>query len=161
MVIYRGFKKGIALIEIVIGLTIISTALVIILSNYKSHLTAAINNTSTVKATFLTEETFEAIRFLRDYSWSQNIVSLTENTEYYLYWNGSMWAGTNVPQNIDGFIRFFKLLPVYRDNFDRITDSGGTLDVNTKKVEVTLSWSVGSATTTKIFSTYITNLFNN
>ena len=154
-------SQGIALLELVVGLSIISVALAALLLSYKAHLRAGLANTQSLKAAYLSEEAFEAVRFMRDSGWTKNIASLVNGTAYYLYWSGSSWTSTSTVQNVDGFSRSFKVSAVNRDSNDDIVTSGGTLDSNAKKVDVTVAWNPGNATTTKVLSTYITNLFNN
>ncbi len=131
---------GMALMEIVVGLAIISISLISLLSNYRTHLKAVSANIQAIKANYLAEETFEVVRFLRDSSWTKNIANLTDNIDYYIYWDGTVWTSTTTPQSIDDFSRYFKLSSVNGDD-------------NVKKVDVTVG--------TKTLSTYITNLFEN
>lgn len=157
----RHTSRGIALIEVVVALSIISIALVALLVNYKAHLKAALSNTQAVKASYLVEEGFEAVRFLRDGSWSRNIQTLTAGTAYSLYWNGTVWLATTTPQYVDEFQRTFSVAAVSRDGNSDIVSSGGTVDPDTKRVDVSVAWSTAAGTTTKTVSTYLTNLFNN
>ena len=131
---------GMALMEIVVGLAIISISLISLLSNYRAHLKAISANIESIKATYLAEETLEVVRFLRDSSWTKNIANLSDDTDYYIYWDGNVWVSTTTPQLIDDFSRSFKLSSVNGDE-------------NVKKVDVTVD--------TKTLSTYITNLFKN
>ena len=133
-------NTGMALVEIVVGLAIISISLISLLSNYRAHLKAVSANIESIKATYLAEETLEVVRFLRDSSWTKNIANLSDDTDYYIYWDGNVWVSTTTPQLIDDFSRSFKLSSVNGDE-------------NVKKVDVTVD--------TKTFSTYITNLFKN
>src|SRR3989344_5170826 len=49
---------------------------------------------------------------------------------------------------------------VYRHGGEDITESG-TLDPDTKKVTVSVSWRAQSGTSTRSLSIYMTNMFNN
>ena len=133
-------NTGMTLMEIAVGLAIISISLISLLSNYRAHLKAVSANIESIKATYLAEETLEVVRFLRDSSWTKNIANLSDDTDYYIYWDGNVWVSTTTPQLIDDFSRSFKLSSVNGDE-------------NVKKVDVTVD--------TKTFSTYITNLFKN
>ncbi len=133
-------NKGMALVEIVVGLAIISISLISLLSNYRAHLKAVSVNIESVKAVYLAEETLEVVRFLRDSSWTKNIANMADDTDYYIYWDGTIWTSTTTPQLIDDFSRSFKLSSVNGDE-------------NVKKVDVTVG--------TKTLSTYIANLFKN
>lgn len=156
----RSTQRGMALIELLVGLTIISIALVSLLTTYRAHLKAALANTNAIKASYLAEEAFEAVRFLKDSNWNGTIANKTNGTAYYLSWNGTSWTVTTTPQYVDEFLRTITFSAVNRDSNDDITTSGGTLDPNIKKVDVTIAWQETSATTTKTLSTYMTKLSN-
>ena len=157
----QRYNKGVAMLELVVGLTIITISLSALLNNYKAHVRAALANTQEVKASYLAEETLEVVRFLRDSGWTSNIASLTNGTTYYLYWTGSTWVSTTTAQYVDDLSRSFIVSAVNRDSNDDIVASGGTLDSGTKKIDVTVAWRPTQATTTKTISTYLTNLFSN
>lgn len=165
-IIHTSTKGGFALIEIIVGASIMLVVLTGIISGYGGYLRATARNTLSLQATYILEEGIEATRILRDFGWSANIAALTTGATYYFSWNGTRWVTTAVPVVIDGaFTRTLVLSPVYRDANQDIA-GGGSLDVNTKKATVTVSW--GSTTTpnvyaggTKSLSVYITNLFNN
>jgi type II secretory pathway pseudopilin PulG len=154
--------RGMGLVEIVIGAAIITTTIVALLSTFTMYTKYAIANQKNIQATILMNEGFEAVRFMRDYSWTVYIAPLTTGTQYYLNFNGSLWVATTTPQTyVDGlFLRTFQLDSVYRDTNEDIAASG-TLDINTKKVTVSISYVAGHATTTTSSSAYITKLFVN
>jgi type II secretory pathway pseudopilin PulG len=154
-------QQGMGLLEIVVGLSILAVTMASMVMTYKAYIRASFATTESIQASYLAEETFEAVKMLRDKSWTSNIATLTNGTTYYLYWNGSTWVATTTLQYVDNqFLRSFKLAAVNRDSNDDIAVSG-TLDANTKKVDVSVAWQVAPATTTKTLSTYITNLFSN
>lgn len=149
--------------EIVIGVGVISISIFSLsaVSNLALRLTEeSIRNT---QAAFLMEEGIEALKILRDSSWSANILPLAVDTTYYLYFSDHKWQATYTNIYIDGnFERSFKLQNVNRnDTNDDIVSSGGILDPDTKKLTISVSWLSRTATTTKTLSTYITNFFNN
>lgn len=114
-----------------------------------------------VKAAYLLEEGVEAVKLLRDSSWSTYITPLSTSVTYYYTWTGSLWRETVTPALIDTlFARTFVVENVYRDS-NKDIQSSGTLDPNTKKFTVSVAWKAGSATTTRQVATYITNMFNN
>lgn len=158
----RDLKKGISLVEVVIGSAIILVAFLSLIGTYNVFLRASFANTNTVQASLLVEEGIEAIRIFRDSGWMANIAPLSNNTDYYFYWNSSTWTATTTSVLVDGiYERKFVLAPVYRSSSDVIAPSG-TLDANIKKATVTVSWlSPAGATTSLSAATYITNLFAN
>ena len=69
------------------------------------------------------------------------------------------WKATSTIYTIDSiFDRTFKLYSVNRDSNGRVVLNGGTLDSNTRELTVSVSWRLKGATTTKVLSTYITNI---
>jgi hypothetical protein len=152
--------KAFGLVEVVIAISIFTTAFLSLSVTYQYYLRHALANETTVKGAFLLEEGIEAIKIMRDNGWTSKIASLTVNQTYYLYFNNTTWVSTTTAETIGDFSRSFKLAPVYRDGNSDIASSG-TLDSNIKKATVTLSWFDAGTTTVKSMTTYITNLFSN
>ena len=153
--------KGIGLVEVLIATAIILITLSGLIAAYNFYLKNALLNLKTLQASLLAEEGIEALRSLRDTGFATQIVPLGTGTTHYFGWTGSTFTATTSNILIDGFYeRKFVLDPVYRDSADKIA-GGGTLDPNTKKVTVSVSWRVGNSTTTRSIATYLTNLFNN
>ncbi|OGZ07036.1 MAG: hypothetical protein A2942_02955 [Candidatus Lloydbacteria bacterium RIFCSPLOWO2_01_FULL_50_20] len=156
-------QTGFTLIEIVVAASMITISLVSIAMYYKKALDVSENTTRHIQSGFLLEEGLEAIKMLRDQSWSGNIATLSTTTTYYLYWSGTLWMSTTTPQKIENiFERSFRIAEVRRDGSDNIASSG-TLDDGTRKVTVSVTWPVegGGAATPDIAETYITNLLTN
>ncbi|MES2059455.1 MAG: hypothetical protein V4438_00305 [Patescibacteria group bacterium] len=156
-------KTGMGLVEVVIGSAILATGFIILIQVYGLYARAAVANVSKIQAAFLLEEGQEAVRVMRDKSWSSNIAPLTAGSTYYLYWNGTLWTSTTTASMIDHkFARTAILQNVYRDASQNIAVSG-TSDANIKKIVVSVGWkdSPTAATTTKSVSTYLTNIFSN
>lgn len=153
-----NFKNGFGLIEVIVGVAIISVSFLGLMS--VAHLSFKILERSShnLKAGFLLEEGAEAVKIIRDSGWS-NINSLSNGVNYYLNFNGTTWLTTATPVYVDNiFERKFVLSNVYRDINDDIATSG-TIDTGTKKITISVSWKEGGSTVTQSFSTYITNLF--
>ena len=159
----KNLKKGSGLVEILIAVFIFSIILGSLITASSTYFSGAGDNLISTKGAYLAEEGIEAVKTIRDSSWN-NISSLSDNTNYYLYFDTSsstnnIWKATTTASSIDStFIRTFKVNAVYRDSNGRIISSGGTLDLNTEKVTVSISWKSKNSTTTKTLSTYITNL---
>ncbi len=153
---------GSALLEVLFGVSVVSIVLLSLLGAYNIYLKNAFRLTEKVQASFLAEEGVEAIRVIRDSSFSTGLSTLVSNTSYYFSFEGGTWKATTSDIFIDGlFSRKFVVSNVSRDANDDIVTSGGTNDSNTKKAVVTVSWNSGGATSTVSISTYITNLFSN
>ena len=163
---------GLILIEVVISVSILLVVFLSLIAVYNYYIKVSINNIPLIKSSYLLEEDIEVVKILRDDSWTSKISPLTLETKYYIVYNvnAPTFDVTLTPQSlIDGvYQRTFTLSSVTRDSDSDIQSFGnasggasGTIDTNTKKLTVTVSWWNGSATTTKQLSTYITNIFNN
>lgn len=158
----RATAEGFGLLEIAIGISVISLSIfsLTVVSNLALKLTE--ESARNTQASFLLEEGVEALKILRDSSWSANIASLTPGTTYYFSFTNHNWQATSTNIYIDGiFERSFFLHDVNRDINDDIVSSGGIPDPDTKKITVSVSWRFRNSTTTQSVSAYITNLFNN
>lgn len=156
------FQKGITLVEVLVATAIILSFLIALISVHNTYLRSSFSNLDEIKATYLAEEGIEAVKGLRDASWTTNIAPLVNGTSYYLVYTGTLWATSTTFALIDSkYTRKVVLSAVNRDASSDITTSGGSTDANTRKVNVTVSWSTGSATSTRSIDTYITNLFGN
>lgn len=156
----KNRKTGLALVEVVIGTAIISAAILAASTAYSTYVSYALRHQRSVQAIYLIGEEIEAVTFLRDKGWTENIATLSNDVTYYIIWD-SYWKATTTPQYVDGqFLRMFSLSAVYRDGQDRIASSG-TLDPDTRLVTASISYVDGKATTTDTMSTYITNLYGN
>jgi Tfp pilus assembly protein PilV len=156
-------KVGIGMLETLVGLSILVSAVLVLMAAFNSYTTVALRETDVLTANYLAEEGIEAVRSMRDESFASNIVAQTTGTAYHLTFNGSDWDFTSTPQTIDGkFTRTTTLDDVYRRDSDSdIVDvSSGdpkTLDPEALKVTVEVSWD----SETRTIVTYLTDLFDN
>jgi prepilin-type N-terminal cleavage/methylation domain-containing protein len=154
-------NKGFGLMEIVVAVAIASIALYGMSETARMSFRYINDATKKVQAAFLMEEGVEVVKIFRDTGWSTNIESLGTSTPYYLTFSAGTWQSSSVNTFVDDtFERKFQLDPVIRNASDDIAASG-TIDPDTLKLTVTVSWRSGSATTSQSISTYITNLFQN
>jgi hypothetical protein len=157
------YKKGMGVIEVLIGATIITVGVLALITAFNTYLKYALSNDKNAQAAYLGEETLESLGFLRDGSWKGNIKNLSTTTTYYLAWNvtKSWWQPTTTPQYVDGiFLRSFTLTDVFRDGNGKIA-STGTFDPSAKFITVSLSFFQGHSTSTKTMATYLTDLYQN
>ena len=110
------------------------------------------------EATYLAEEALEAVRVLRNDSWSNEIAPLSNNTVYYPVKIATDWTLTTTPPApINSlYTRTIQLQAVYRDANDDISASG-TLDPKTRKVTATVTWPERGQAKTITLDTYLTN----
>lgn len=157
----RKSEKGLSIIELVIVVSIISVFIISVALSYSLLLRLAFSNLANVKGTFLAEETIEVVKFLKVEDWAANIASLDSGEDHFLSFNGEKWLVVSENHFIDNlYERKFVLSDVYRDASGAIVEPlAGELDEGTKKVTAYISWRKdSSATTTKILSTYITDI---
>lgn len=155
-------KQGFGLLEIVVGVSIISLTLFGIMSTVGVSFKLMEDSTMNIQASYLLEEGVEALRILRDSSWSGNIDSLSVDTSYYLIFESNNWLATSTVVYIDNvFKRTFVLKDVNRDANDDIVEFGGALDSDTKKIIVSVEWQTRNGTSTREIGSYLTNMFNN
>ncbi|MEK7460109.1 MAG: type II secretion system protein [Patescibacteria group bacterium] len=150
---------GFGMIEMLVGASVLSVALLAISSFFQTTLRISNATEGKAQSSYLLEEGIEAIKFMRDTNYTNNLKNLPSGT-YYLTWNGATWATTSVNTYIDGgFERKFDIASVQRDGNNDI--GVGTIDSNTKKITMYVAWNDRGATTTRSISTYVMNIFNN
>ena len=156
----RNLSRGIGLIEVVIGASLISLSLIGIVLLAQMYTRVSRENTSKIQASFLIEGGMEGMRSIRDRSWGE-ITGLSSSTPYYLLLENNMFVATTTAQpNIDDFFeRIITADDVYRDINGDIVESGGTYDPDTKKITTTVSWEGISGLRSENSATYIANLF--
>jgi type II secretory pathway pseudopilin PulG len=154
----RTGTSGVTLVEVVIGIGIISVSLVAIglsINTYVAARSALLNN---LKATYLAEEGYETIRAIRDTNWN-TLDALTVNNNYYLDVSGAAPAITTTPEIIDtDFRRSFIVRNVYRNASDDIVSSttpGATIDDGSRQFDMF----VGGPSGTSTFQAVLTNIF--
>ena len=149
-------NKGQALIELIIGFTIIS----IILGSVTLLLISA-REARERSANILTAETSsvlqaETLRSIREAGWDKLV-----NGIYHLEQLGSAWNLVGGSEVVGDFTRQVEIKDACRDgNGILIECPAGTVDPSTKKIIVRVSWSVffgGSVDTEIYFSRYLNN----
>ena len=154
-------NSGISIIEVIISVSIILTVGVSFAGGLSKSLYISNKALQVSQASWLLEDSAEAIKTIRDTNWS-NISGLTPNVSYYLVFdtNNSTWSLTQTnPGPIDGvFVRSIIFLPVNRDANDDIA-AVGTNDDNTKYVNITVSWKIADVTVSKNLDFYISKIF--
>lgn len=157
----KNFKKntGFGLIEVVIGIAIISVSLFAIMSAARGAIDLNRRTISDIKSKFVLDEGSEVLRFMRDNAWS-NIGGLSTSTVYYLATTTTGWIATTSPQMFDGtFLRIFKIEDVSRGPDGKISENG-SYDSGTKKITISVSFKDRFSTTTKQTIFYLTDIFS-
>lgn len=155
------FHRGLSLVEIVIGSSLILIALSGLITAYAFYFRAGLRNTPELQAAFLLQEGAEALTLLRDEAWT-NLSSLAPETPYFLSWNGTKWTTTASETLVDNaFRRTITLSDVYRRNSDKdivasTSPDAKTIDPGTTKITVQVTAPGG---VDKSLTAYLTNLF--
>ncbi len=154
---------GFALVELVVAIGIITTILFSALQ-FINTVTRAMRTERYIReATLLLSEGEDAVKFLRDASWSANISPATLETTYYLSFSGSNWTLTTSNPGIinNHYTRTVIFHQVLRDVSGNIVQSGGLADANSRRVTATLSWQGVSGPQTISNDFYVNNILRN
>ena len=156
-------SKGIGLVEAVVVISIVSVAFAAILSAAVFFLRGGLMAADRAQALYLLEESVEAVRYLRDESYSTNITPLIGAGQRYLApTSNGLGATTSSSTILNAFSRTIELTEVHRRNTDDdiVPSSSGdpkTVDPGTAHLLVIVSWPNGSVET----ETYVTDLYGN
>jgi len=152
-------SRGFTLVEIIVACAIMSLVSITLMTSATKGIELSDRALKQSQASMLLEEGVEATKSIRDNNWSE-ISSLSGNN--YLSFNTSLWSlsSSNPVEIIDGiFTRTVQVSDVYRDNNDDIS-STGTLDDDTKRINVIVEWPIHGGTSSKNITFYVTNIFN-
>ena len=151
---------GFGLVEVIVGASIISASLVLIIFVFQGIIGLSQDNLRGVQAAFLAEEGLEVVRSLRNQDW-QNLTNLTTETDYGLTF--SLVSGWQIDTEItlidNLFDRRFRLKEVYRDANNQIATTG-TLDPESYQIISSVAWNNGQATSTKVVTSYLMNILS-
>ncbi|HAE36978.1 MAG: hypothetical protein UR85_C0009G0014 [Candidatus Nomurabacteria bacterium GW2011_GWF2_35_66] len=168
----RKWVSGFTIIEILIACSIITVSMFALMQTAQKGLTLSYQALKKSQVNLLLEEGAEAVKSIRDNNWA-TIDGLSLDTPYYLFFNTTTksWilddtsttslSGHIPTYPIDGvFIRTVNISSVGRDVDDDILVSGGTIDIRTKLVTISVSWPIPGSTSSKSLSFYISDIFN-
>ncbi len=129
------------LIEIIIATAIVSATLAGFLQVSILSVRLLRAEQYNLEAVLLAQEGMEAVRSVRDESWTNNIVPLVYGTIYYPVIVNSKWTmSTSNPGLFNNrYTRQIVFSQVFRNGTDDIASSG-TPDDGTRKITVTVSW---------------------
>lgn len=157
----KYLKEGFSLMEIVVAVGIAALVIFSLGKVNETALRLSSESADRIEASLLLNEGVEAMKFLRNKSWSQNIAPLSTSATYYLTFATTTYAATTTaPALIDGaFSREVTISAVTRDAQDTIA-SGGVNDSSTRKVTVTVSWQNHDSYSEKI-DMYLSDIYQN
>lgn len=156
-------EKGFGLVEILIVGVVVAIGFVGIVAFLINSSGLIFQVTRNTEAVALAEEGMEAVRSMRDESWSSNIDALIAGTTYYPEISGNKWTLSSTdPGPINGlYTRTVVLGNVNRDPVTDDISSSGNPDDSTRQVTVKVTWSENQTTKDVTLVTYITNFLNN
>ena len=142
-------KNGFTLIELIIAIGLSALFLPALVFVFSFSLGAASQGESYTQAYAIAQENMEAIYFLKkndtNWNWESAPVNTTNPDDYYQpYKTSGKWnlgLITPSPQSKNGYTVTVKILPVYRDSDENITeDQSESTDPFTRKIIVYASW---------------------
>ncbi len=154
----RSLLKGFGLMEVVVVAGIASFALTAFFEVGVVSLKLLRAQKASLEATLLAEEALEAVRLVRDASWT-DIASRTDagspSLRYYpVVENGKWVLASESPGLVNGvYDRYVQFEKAYRDASDSIVSVGGSEDAGTRKVTAHVVSSAGDV----VLTTYLTN----
>lgn len=158
----RPSTAGFGVIEIVVAVAIIG---IVFFGIYEFALVSSTSvhaSSRQIAAGYLAQEAVEIVRTKRNSSWDTDIATLSTGTPYYPNLVSNSWSlSLSNPGLIDNlYTRTVVLQDVLRDNDDNIASSG-TVDPDTRKVTVTVSWDEKNGSQQIVLETYVTNFLQN
>lgn len=158
-----NFKKGIGIIEVLVGSAILALVLFAFISSLSIYSAASSDATKRAQALFLAEEAIELTRALRDENWTK-ITALETSTPYGFEQDEvtGKWSLTERDETIDGFTRKVFVDDVYRNSDDEITDElPSTYDGGTRSIKVKVTWESRRGEQSIVLESLLTNALEN
>lgn len=166
MAIRQEKQLGMSLVGLLIAMAIITTSLIYLLGVVNFSFLVVAEKEDFYRAGFLAQEAMEASRSFRDATdWSVdglgaiNLSSPGLFFPYHFVQQGPPLQWIIIPgeETIDGFTRRAYFYEVRRDAAGSIMESGGGVDINTKRIEVVVSWQGRAGEEVVSLQSYFTN----
>lgn len=149
--------KGQSLVELLLAIAIAAIILPALLTGIIAARSGKDQQLKRAAAQALMQQTTEAVRNVRNAGWDPFAVNGTYHPET----NGIIWSLVPGGDTVSGINRSVVIADVMRDGSGAIVASGGTNDPSTKKVTITLSWTLprpSNIESTLYFTRYKDNL---
>lgn len=155
--------SGFSIVEMSVAFAIFITVVTAAASAFQIHLKLHNSNSIKTRAALIIDEGFEAMKILRDISWKSNMADLENETDYYLFWNGTTYAtSTTVTEFSNDLVFRFRVSYVHRDSSSgNIVSTGGYHDTGTLKITYTVAPLSDSSKTILATDVLIHDIFNN
>jgi len=142
-------KKGQSVVEIVVAMAILVLVLPSIVVLYLGAGSSNLRDTEFFRADMFLQEGVEAVRSIRDYDFSNLTVGTHGLSDTSGYWQFSGSSDT-----WGEYTRTVIIANSLRDSSCDLVDTGGSADVNTKKVTVTVDWELETANDQSMSTTF-------
>ncbi len=158
----RNSQKGFGMVEIIVGAALILVIGGAAVTAWTQYLQVTTRSTDLTKAALLTDEAGEALVMWRDIGWTSEIAARTIGTTYYLSWNGTSYSlGTTAVAFQDGYAVKLIMSAVSRDGSSNVVTSGGTVDANTRKVQINVVPITATSTVISTSELLLHNVYSN
>lgn len=156
MRVINRHNAGLTLVEVSLSVAIFVTiAIGVAVPIIGNHLSRFQDLRSTAALAML-DETYEALRSIRDNDWSDLIIGT-----HGLRQQSGHWELFGSSDEYDGFTRTVTLSSVQRDLAGDIVESGGQNDSDTLEIEIEVTWPDGTAQSRSLLvETILTNYAN-
>jgi len=152
MAVKKEKSKGVALVELLIVITIITTAFAYLLGLAAFSFKKTAQQENYLQAVLLAEQTLEEVRAFRDTTdWTSGLGAVSNGVDYYPQYSAA-WTLTLGEEVIGDFKRKVVFSKVLRDANDDIVEGFGTEDSNSKKAVVYVSWGAYQIELTSLFT---------
>lgn len=132
-------KLGQSLIELIITISLLAILLPVLGYGFIVARDGKVQQQQRLKATALMKEAVEAVRSVRSQGWNDFAV----NGDYHAVVSVNSWDLATGGAEINGFNQLINISDAYRDeNTEQLVNSPGKADPSTKKITVTISWSI-------------------
>ena len=166
---HHSYSKGISIVELLVAIMIIGMTITALISFSTFSLRIASLFEQTTQASFLAQDYMEALKNYRDNTgWNDDdpgdqydgLGRVASEVSLHLELSGDTpprWQLLLGQETLGIFTRDVVIESAERDTSDNIVASGGTLDLETKKVTVTVSWEERGGIREIETITYLTN----
>lgn len=136
--------KGQSLVELLMAIGILSVILPALTFGILASRDGKAQQAQRLQAVALLKETEEAVRVVRENGW----ISFAVNGTYHPEISGNTWVLASGSATVNGFSRAVTISDVYRNTSGAIVATGGAvLDPSTKKVDISIGWTLPYPTT--------------
>ncbi|MEK7129940.1 MAG: prepilin-type N-terminal cleavage/methylation domain-containing protein [Patescibacteria group bacterium] len=135
-IFFQRRRAGQSLVELLVAIAVAAVMLPAIITGVVASREGKIQQRERLSATALLREGEEAVRTVREGSWTAFAV----NGTFHPVVSGGTWILASGSETVDQFTRSIVISDVYRDALGAVTSSGGTMDPSTKQVVTTVAW---------------------